>query len=365
MQQLTEFFLVSLLAVSLSWAFREKWSMVIIPLITSGYLAYKSPVSLLLLLTIVLFNYFILFKSKVSQNIQLTLCLALTCGILLFAKIKLVVLPGWLIPLGLSYYAFRNIHFVLECYKGKIQRVTLQDYLSYNFFLPVLLVGPINQYQSFIKDWQRRRYDESNVTYGLERILYGFSKIILIANYLISNKLSLYTKLLQPEHLWAYTFLGLCVFVFNAYFQFAGYSDIAIGLSRLAGIRINENFNYPFLSVNMREFWTRYHMSLSQFCKDYVYTPIASYFRHPLLGVFLTMIIIGLWHELSWRYLIWGMIQFAGITYSGILPIGNSLILKNISRMGTALFYILSCVFISKNSFTEVNNVYQILFFLN
>lgn len=365
MQQLTEFFVVSLFAVSLSWAFRAKWSIYVIPIITSCYLAYKSPLSLLLLLTIIFFNYFILFKTHFSQKIQMILCLTLTCGILLFAKIKLTISPGWLIPLGLSYYIFRNIHFVLECYKGKIQKVTLNEYISYNLFIPVLLVGPINTFQPFIKDWQRRRYDENNISYGLERILYGFTKIIVIGNYLISGKLSLYTKLLQGEHLWAYTFLALCIFVFNAYFQFAGYSDIAIGLSRLAGIRINENFNYPFFSVNMREFWTRYHMSLSQFCKDYVYTPIASYFRHPLLGVFLTMTIIGLWHELSWRYLVWGLIQFAGITYSGLIPIGNSLILKNICRLGTALFYILSCAVISKNSFTEVNNVYKILFFLN
>jgi alginate O-acetyltransferase complex protein AlgI len=365
MHQLIEFFLVSFAAVTLSWTFRGRIGMMIIPFITAGYLLYKSPLSLLLLLTIVFANYFILSKSKFSQKIQILLCLTLTGGILLFAKIKLSLSDGWVIPLGLSYYAFRNIHFALECYKGKIRQFTFLEYLSYNLFIPVMLVGPINQYQLFIKDWQRRRYDENNISYGLERILYGFTKIILIGNFLISRKLSLYAESLHDQHLWLYTFLGLCVFVFNAYFQFAGYSDIAIGLSRLAGIRINENFNYPFLSVNMREFWTRYHMSLSQFCKDYVYTPIASYFRNPILGVVLTMAIIGLWHELSWRYLVWGLIQFAGITYSGILPVGDSSLLKNISRVGTGLFYILSCVIISKTSFEEVLIVYKILFFLN
>ncbi len=365
MQLLAEFFFVSVLAVSLSWSSRAQWSILIIPAFTMGYLGYKSPWSLMLLLTIVFFNYFILFKSNFSQKIQMVLCLTLTCGILLFAKIKLTVSPGWLIPLGLSYYVFRNIHFILECYKGKIQRVTWKEYLSYNLFLPVMIVGPINHFQSFIKDWERRRYDEMNITYGLERILYGFTKVVVIANYLISAKLHFFAQPLQEHYLWVYTFLSLCIYVFNAYFQFAGYSDIAIGLSRLAGIRINENFDYPFLSLNMREFWTKYHMSLSQFCKDYVYTPIASYFRHPMLGVFLTMIIIGLWHELSWRYLVWGMIQFVGITYSGILPIGNSFLLKNTVRLGTALFYILSCVVIFTNSFSEAFHVYKILFFLN
>jgi alginate O-acetyltransferase complex protein AlgI len=153
--------------------------------------------------------------------------------------------------------------------------------------------------------------------------------------------------------------------VLNAYFQFAGYSDIAIGISLLLGYRIMENFNYPFLASNMQEFWSRYHMSLSAFCRDYIYTPIASYYRKPLLGLFATMAIIGLWHEITLPFLIWGLLQAAGIYLSFIFKNNSdSIVRKNLGRIFVLNFFCLSCVVIDYEGLGRVWEVYKILFFI-
>lgn len=365
MTRLIEYALLTVVMMSASWIIPARYVLPLIILTTAGFLARYSLLSVGILTAMVGLNYWVLYKSSLKDDLKVIICLVAIIGVLFWAKIRLQLDHNWVIPLGLSYYSFRNIHFVLDFYKGRNVRVILEEYLAYNFFLPVMLVGPINRFGEFIKDYRRRRYDPTYVSYGLERIVYGFSKVVIVANFMIAYRLGRYADGLQNDYLWWYTFLKLNIFVFNAYFQFAGYSDIAIGLARLGGFRINENFNYPFYAMNMREFWTRYHMSLSEFCRDYIYSPIASRFRSPIIGILVTMVTIGLWHELSVRYLAWGAVQFAGIFLAGYLVIPDNAVARIISRIVTALFFILSCVLIKTNSFEDVINTYKILFFLN
>ncbi len=365
MTRLIEYFLLSMVVMPVSWMVPARYSMPLIMLATVGFLARYSPLSAGILTAMVGLNYIVLYRSPFGDHVKTAICLTGIVGVLLGAKLKLQLDQDWVIPLGLSYYSFRNIHFVLDYYKGRNAGVRLKEYLAYNFFLPVLLVGPINRFGDFLKDYRRRRYDPEYASYGLERVVYGFSKVVIVANFLVAYKLGRYADGLENEHLWWYTFLKLNVFVFNAYFQFAGYSDIAIGLARIGGFRINENFNYPFFALNMREFWTRYHMSLSEFCRDYIYSPVASRFRSPRAGILMTMVIIGLWHELSFRYLAWGAVQFAGIFAAGYVVLPDHALAKLASRVGTTLFFVLSCVLIATGSLEETVHIYKILFFLN
>jgi alginate O-acetyltransferase complex protein AlgI len=365
MTRLIEYFLLGMIVMPASWIVPSRFSMPLIMMATAGFLAYCSPWTLLILTSMVCLVYYVLYKSPIQDDTKIAVCLAVIICALIWAKIKLSFDHHWIIPLGLSYYSFRNIHFVLDYYRGQYAGVQFKEYLAYNFFLPVMLVGPINRFNDFWKDYRRRRYDSANVSYGLERIVYGFSKVVIVANFLIAYKLGRFADGLQNEHLWWYTFLKLNVFVFNAFSQFAGYSDIAIGLARIAGFRINENFNYPFLAKNMREFWTRYHISLSDFCRDYIYSPVASRFRNPRIGVLITMVVIGLWHELSFRYLAWGAVQFMGIFLAGYPFLPDHVVNRVLNRVGTTLFFVLSCVLINTTSFTAAADIYKILFFLN
>ena len=201
----------------------------------------------------------------------------------------------------------------MRAINGRIQNESLLFYLAYNFFLPVLIIGPINRYPEFIRDWQRRRMNSEYFSLGFQRILFGVSKIVIIGNYLLTSKAPAFITNLDASHVWLKAYLETVTMVLNAYFQFAGYSDIAIGIALLLGFRVMENFNFPFLASNMQEFWSKYHMSLSAFCRDYIFTPIASYYRKPHVrsggyddhhwamarnntGLFAVGTAAGLWH---------------------------------------------------------------------
>jgi D-alanyl-lipoteichoic acid acyltransferase DltB (MBOAT superfamily) len=174
-------------------------------------------------------------------------------------------------------------------------------------------VGPINRFESFKRDLRRRRWDTELFSGGLERILFGYFKVVVLANFLISIWLRNYAAMFSGNVI-SKAYMDAAVSWMNLYIQFSGYSDIAIGFSALAGFRIIENFNYPFLATNILEFWQRWHISLTSWCRDYVYKPVLSFTRKPFLSICFTMIVIGLWHEVSLRYLLWGLYHSLGIT---------------------------------------------------
>jgi alginate O-acetyltransferase complex protein AlgI len=357
-------FLFCIPIILASYLVEKKYYLVIQILATTGYLGYQSPISLIILAVLTVGNYLILHQNNLSGNLKLFILVFIVFFVLLGFKFFISIDKNILLPIGISYYSFKLIHYALEYYKGKIAKTTFLEYLAYFFYLPVILIGPINRFNSFVNEIGKKRLNTDYLSAGLERILYGISKIQILASYLITMKLAQLIEILPTQSVWLKTYLESFKFVFNAFFMFSGYSDVAIGLSLLIGIRINENFNFPFHSTNMREFWSRYHMSLSEFCKDYIYTPVASYFRNPKVGILLTMIVIAVWHEISLRYIIWGLLQFIGIYFSTTIKIGNSLILRNFCRFLVINFFVFSCVVISKDSFSETINTYKILFFI-
>ena len=148
---------------------------------------------------------------------------------------------------------------------------------------------------------------------GMERILYGYVKIVFIANFLVNRELADFI-LVNPGMGDALVEYLLCLkYGLNLYFQFAGYSDIAIGFALLLGFRVEENFHFPFLAVNINDFWKRWHMTLSSWCRDYIYISIRAFRGNAALAVILAMLVLGIWHELSWRYIIWGLYHGVGI----------------------------------------------------
>ncbi len=221
--------------------------------------------------------------------------------------------PGLVIALGLSYYALRAIHYTLEAYKGTLPEHGVVDVISYMFFLPTIVAGPIHRFPQFFRDQERRRWNAELFSEGLERLLYGYVKITFVANIIINEWLTGFIS----DHLVAGSrqalYLTMVAKGLNGYFQFAGYSDVAIGFARLLGFRVIENFNAPLIRRNVQEFWQAWHISLTSWCRDYVYVPVFSLTRARWLGIICAMAVLGLWHEFTARYLVWGLYNGAGI----------------------------------------------------
>lgn len=220
---------------------------------------------------------------------------------------------NFIIPLGLSYYTFRCIHYAIEKYKHAIPAHGFYNLAQYLFFLPTMTAGPIHRYPDFDRDLRRKRWNPYLFAEGIERMIYGYVKISFFANFLVgyvfasqvieviavNESLGFYLMMLQ---------MGM-----NLYFLFAGYTDIAIGFGMLLGFRVIENFNWPFLARNVSDFWRRWHISLTSWCRDYVYMGTISVTRQAWLAALAAMLVMGLWHEFSLRYIIWGLYQGAGI----------------------------------------------------
>jgi alginate O-acetyltransferase complex protein AlgI len=364
-----------LLMALIYWVLPDRWRSAWLTLATAVFLAWKAPVSLLILSGSTISSYWLL-RLVPRPGLAVLLILVQNVGYFMFFKLGIAqqLLPPLdrFLPLGLSYYTFRQIHYALEWYKEKLGRHRFFDYVSYLFFLPTMLAGPIHRFPNFQRDRSRRRWNSAFLSTGLERILYGFSKIVLIGNMLLGMGMNSLVHQLLPTKLWLGTYLNTLEYTLSAYFIFAGFSDVAIGLSLLFGHRVIENFNYPYLAPNINEFWNRWHISLSSWVKDYVYFPLASLTRKPIMGILATMIVIGFWHELSWRYLVWGLFHGLGIAvwhWYKDRPLALRLQIypwyHYLAIFITFHFVLLSFIFIREESWDAVQRVFLILFGLN
>ena len=161
--------------------------------------------------------------------------------------------------LGFAFYILRAIHILLESYSGRLKTPGWAELICWLWFLPTLQVGPIHRFQPFQRDLVRRRWDADLFANGLQRILFGFLKIVFLANYLVGRNFSGTLNGMDPSSWW-YHYLDSLRYGLILYFKFAGYSDIAIGFSLLIGFRVMENFNYPFLAKDISDFWRRWHI---------------------------------------------------------------------------------------------------------
>jgi len=309
-----EIILTFLLVILLSWVLPKKQQMLSSAFITVLFLAYFDVVSLWILLVICIISYQIPQKYTFSTKVLLYLIFVISLIFIISKTLALLDSSEYILPLGLSFYSFRAIHYIFEGYKEKLPKHTFYDYFIYLFFLPTFIVGPINRFQQFHKDLKSRKFNKISISLGLERILYGYAKIVILSSYFLEEKLTIYISGIGENHNFIYHYLGSLQYWLNLYFQFSGYSDIAIGISSLMGFKIMENFNYPFFAKNISEFWKRWHISLSKWIKDYVYMPLVSLTRRAFFSVLISLIIFGLWHEFSFNYILWGFYHAFGVT---------------------------------------------------
>lgn len=213
--------------------------------------------------------------------------------------------------LGYAFVSLKAWHLIAEHGGGLLREGRAAGTLAYLLFPPTLAVGPVQRYDSFRLELLRARWVDAIASQALQRLLYGYVKVVLLAGYLLNYRLN--TLGLATGHPWLDAYLPLLGYGLNLYWQFSGYCDIAIGFAALLGIRVPENFHFPFAASNLQDFWRRWHITVSEWCRDFVFRPILSRTRQYLLASLASMVVLGLWHELSPRYLAWGLFHGAGL----------------------------------------------------
>jgi len=375
MDALINILVISIPVIALAWLLPERWQMLPIVIATAVFLAWVAPISLAILTFTTLSGYYTI-KLYPSLTTAILIVIIQSVAIFLFFKLEYGVeyslLKNAILPLGLSYYSFRQIHYAIEAYKKQLPRHNIIDYISYMFFFPTILIGPINRFQPFLKHLHRRRWDSTLFSLGLERILYGLAKITILGNWIFAFKLNNYIFSIKADRPWLADYLEIVKYVGNSYVQFAGYSDVAIGLSMLLGFKITENFNYPFIAANIADFWKRWHISLSEWCRDYVFYPFLGMTRNAIISVVMSMLVLGAWHEISLRYLLWGGMHAIAISvwhrYEGSL-LHEKLsqypyLQKGLGIFVTIHFVLFSFIFIKEDSLNESLELFKRLFFI-
>ena len=299
------------------WCLPASWRNLWLIAVTAVFLVVHSPISATILALFTLATYYLTRDERVA-GWKVAALGAVILGLLALYKINLPesyqgVLLSIAIPLGLSYYALRCLHYMIERYKGTLPEHSFADYCAYQFFFPTIVAGPIHRFAGFDRELFRRRWDLDKFSRGMERILYGYAKIVVLGNFVISTVFAEYIASLPASEAVLIAYLEILRNALNLYFQFAGYSDVAIGLGLLLGFQVMENFNWPFIRKNISEFWRSWHISLSSWCRDYVYMVVISNLRSPALAAVASMLTLGLWHEISLRYVLWGVYHGLGI----------------------------------------------------
>ncbi len=221
------------------------------------------------------------------------------------------------LPLGISFYTFRLVHYAIESGRGNLEKHTLQTFLSYITLYSIFTAGPIERFDHFQQN-REERWSVQMLVEGGMRIIYGLIKYFVLIDLIVrwplggaveAANLVPILENVEPIKIWVWLFLKFI----EAYLDFSAYSDIAIGVSRLFGFRIAENFNWPILARSILDFWTRWHMTLVTWVRTYIYMPVIGLTRNPVIAIFLTFVTIGLWHSASLHWLSWGAYHAAGV----------------------------------------------------
>jgi alginate O-acetyltransferase complex protein AlgI len=214
-----------------------------------------------------------------------------------------------ILPLGISFFTFHSISFLLDIYrKEETTRLRLADTALYICFFPQLVAGPIIRYHQIIGQIRERSVTLLKVNLGIQRFIVGLFKKVVLANSLgiiADAVMGADPDTLHPSAAW----LGILAYTLQIYYDFSGYSDMAIGLGHLFGFDIPENFNYPYISRSIQDFWRRWHISLSSWFRDYVYIPLGGNRKGPArtyLNLSIVFLLTGFWHGATWNFVFWG-----------------------------------------------------------
>jgi alginate O-acetyltransferase complex protein AlgI len=226
------------------------------------------------------------------------------------------------IPLGVSYFSFKLLHYAIEARRGNLPVHGTADFAGWLFLAPIFTAGPIERFEHFLKEREIDRFRWQFVVEGVMRIAQGLVKkfvlgwLVLEMIEVVTGKVGLVgmAQAAQAAPFWQ-VWAALVLTLAYVYFDFSGYSDIAIGSSRLFGLKIMENFNMPLVATNLQMFWQRWHMTLAHFCRTYIYMSMIGLTRNPYAAVLATFGVMGLWHSAGPQWVSWGLWHGAGLAW--------------------------------------------------
>ena len=286
-----------------------------------------------------------------------------TVNQLLGSNLPLLKLP---LPIGISFYTFQTMSYTIDCYRGeaKVQK-NLLDFGVFVTMFPQLIAGPIVKYRDVQDRLHERKADITAISYGCRRFVTGLAKKVLLA-----NNLGLLWTEISGGNMGGTTVLGAWMgalaYAFQIYFDFSGYSDMAIGMGAILGFHFPENFNYPYISASITEFWRRWHISLSSWFREYVYIPLGGNRRgmpRQLLNILIVWMLTGIWHGAGWNFLLWGL-WFALWLILEKLVLGRVLkvLPSMVGRLYTWLVVLVSWVFFAIESGNGAMNYLYVMF---
>jgi len=292
------------------------------------FYAYGEPVYVILLLISVLLNYsIVLLMTGPRKRLMLILAVVVNIGILFTFKYlaflidsvndlfgtKLTV-PEISLPIGISFFTFQAMSYVIDVYRGEAEREkNFFRVLLYISFFPQLIAGPIVKYRDIAAQLRERTVTVEEAAPGLRRFIFGLSKKVFIANSMAVVVDAIFKSDLGNVNLLT-AWIGAVAYMLQIYFDFSGYSDMAIGMGRMFGFKFKENFDAPYTSVNIKEFWRRWHISLSTWFKEYVYIPLGGNRKGKVrtgVNKLLVFFLCGLWHGANWTFVVWGLFHGA------------------------------------------------------
>ena len=321
-----------------------------------------------------LINHFEIKKNKKAKKISFITSIILIIGSLVFFKYTNFIIgninslfkvnigvKNIILPIGISFYTFQILSYVIDLYRKKIKvQKNILNLALYVALFPQLIAGPIVRYETVEDELQNRKESFENFSDGLKRFIMGLGKKVIISNnvailadFVFDNALT-YSNEMGSAIIW----LGAIAYTLQIYFDFSGYSDMAIGLGRMFGFHFLENFNYPYISKSITDFWRRWHISLSSWFRDYIYIPLGGNrvkkIRH-IFNIFVVWALTGLWHGAAWNFILWGV-------YFGIILVVEKFLLskllnklpKIIQWIYALLFIIIGWIIFRANSLSDI-----------
>ncbi len=290
------------------------------------FYAYGEPVYILLMLASVVVNYSLAWGISYSKNHKkLVLAVAVAANIGALAVFKYATffmesvdgifkvdlpVPNLVLPIGISFFTFQALSYVIDVYRGEVEaQKNFARVLLYISFFPQLIAGPIVKYKDIYKEIEDRHQEVGEVVQGLRRFILGLGKKVLIANAMGLVADAIFDAGASSINM-GVAWLGALTYMLQIFYDFSGYSDMAIGLGKMFGFHFKENFIYPYGSGSVKEFWRRWHISLSTWFKEYLYIPLGGNRKGKLrtcVNKIIVFFFTGLWHGANWTFIIWGL----------------------------------------------------------
>lgn len=306
----------ALIAVILAWLVPARWALDAVAGWTMAVMAWLSwPTALWLGAATVLTPVVLAAGERTVRRGTIAGVWAATL-ITAFVVAQLWVPAMWI---GASFFTLRLLHVTGDWWMGRTGVPSQRAHWRYQFFMPVLFVGPIHRFQTFDRQAERRRWDAADLAAGAERALIGLFSAAVIGEYLVTAARRPSLDAIAPLGAFTVDWAGSAFDWVGLYFVFAGLTSVALGLSLMIGMRLEENFDRPWKASSLIDFWTRWHMSLTNWCRDYVFTPVWAISRSATTGLLAAMLVVGLWHQISLYYVLWAVWQAVGVLLNRLL----------------------------------------------